>query len=167
VKRIIVAILLVPIGVLVGAWFGQYVFPETALGHEFLVNEEGARVGTAQRTQLPAMVYFFPTKLSIPLVAFGYLVVVTLGAPVAALLRKRGRFSMPVAALTGLIIGAVTTWMAAQYFYSVRSAFGPQIVQLGAFIGSVSGVWYWLIAYSSLRQLTSRSSGPADNRPQS
>lgn len=146
-RRRLVAILLVPVGVLAGAWLGQYVFPETALGQEFLIDESGGRGGPSGRAQLPALVYFLPTKLSIPLALGGYVVTLVAGAPLAALLAKHIRFSLMVASLLGGLLGATSAWTAASLLMSVASAFGPKVVELGAFIGAFAGAWYWLTGY--------------------
>ena len=146
--RRLVAVLLSPLGVLFGAWLGQYVFPETALGREFLVDLDGAAIGTGRPVPLAAIVFFFPTKLSIPLAGAGLAVAPLIGAPLAALLARRGYFPAMTAVLLGALIGASTAASAAGLVPSVASTFGADVSKYGGFVGGVSGVWYWLLAYS-------------------
>jgi hypothetical protein len=146
--RRFVAILLTPIGVLFGAWLGQYVVPSAALDMDFLVNLDGARIGPAPRVPLTAIAFFLPTQLSIPLAIAGYFVVVLFGAPISAYLAKRGRFSFVAAAVLGAIFGAALAQLSAMLLGSVDNLFGPDIAYYGAFVGAMSGLWYWLLAYS-------------------
>ena len=144
--RIFAAILLSPLGTLVGAWVGQYVFPDSALGHEVLVSD-GVTYGTGKRAPESPIPFFFPSKLSIPL-AFGtYIVVLALGAPVAELFARRNRLTWWASAGIGAVLGVATFAIAAFFFPGVSLLFGLQAYQYAAFTGAVAAIWYWALAY--------------------
>lgn len=144
--RIFAAVLLSPIGTSIGAWSAQYLFPDSALGQKVFVSE-GVTYGFGERASATALVFFFPNKLSISLALGTYIVVVALGAPIAAFLARRGKFPWWVAAGLGAILGVATLATAAYFFHSVLLLFGRQAYEYAAFTGAVAAMWYWVAAY--------------------
>ena len=126
--RILVAILLPPFGTLIGAWSAQYVFPDSALGHEMIVSD-GITYGTGSRVPAPPILFFFPSKLSIPLALATYVVVLALGAPIGELLARRAVFTWWSATGVGAVLGLGTFLIAAFFLPSTSDAFGTQAYQ--------------------------------------
>ena len=145
--RIVAAILISPIGTLLGAWSAQYLFPDSALGQEVFVSD-GVTYGTGRRAPETALVFFFPSKLSIPLALATYFVVMALGAPIAALLAKRAKLTWWVAAGLGAVLGLATFATTAFFFGAVVLVFGGQAYEYAAFTGAVAALWYWVVAYA-------------------
>ena len=149
-NRILAAALLSPVGVLLGAWIGQYVFPLAALGHD-VVRIDGVTYGTGQPAPLPAIVFFAPTKLSISLALATYLVVLFLAVPVGAFLNRKGKATLLVAVAVGALaaIGAMKLF-SVMLPATANVLFREQAHEYCAFIGAVAGAWYWFCAYCPL-----------------
>lgn len=145
--RVAVAIALSPIATLLGAWAGQYVFPQSALGHAVVVID-GVTYGAGARAPVPLIVFLFPTKLSIPLALATYGVVICFGAPFAAWMKRRGAFTWWTAALLGGVLGAIAMAVVFVFRPLIADLLGTTALPYAAFIGAATAFWYWLVAYA-------------------
>jgi hypothetical protein len=142
--RVLTAVLLSPLGALLGAWSGQYLFNDFAMGHEYVTNAAGVAHDTGRRVPEPAFSYFVPSKISIPLALVTYVDVVLFAAPIASVLAKRGRFRWWVAVGLGAAFGILALGLFGRGYQNL----GAQACGYAAFTGATAALYYWLLAYA-------------------
>lgn len=148
-NRRIVAVFLAPLGSSLGAWLGQYLIPGMMLESSVTV-VHGVTYGVMHSAPASLLLFLFPNKLTVPLAAITYLVVLLLGWPLTRMLSRHGKATVYNVAEAGVFVGlGLTTLLvlSGSNFLGMTHR-SPQVFAYGSFVGAVCAAWFWVVGYA-------------------